>query len=72
GLDHPLRILTEAAAHLTGNGVLVLEVGLSRAALERALPRLEAVWVELEQGGEGVAVITRAVLDAPDALRAAA
>ncbi len=72
GLDHPLAILAGAAGHLTPAGVLVLEVGLSRTAFERALPRLEAVWVELERGGEGIAVITRAALAAPDALRRAA
>lgn len=72
GLDHPLALLKVAAAHLAPDGVLVLEVGAARAALERALPKLDAVWVEFERGGEGVAVISREALGAPGALQRAA
>ncbi|MGH8274613.1 MAG: 50S ribosomal protein L3 N(5)-glutamine methyltransferase [Gammaproteobacteria bacterium] len=72
GLDHPLRILKDAAVHLAPDGVLVLEVGAAQEAFERALPNLEAVWVEFERGGEGVAAITREALAAPSALQAAA
>jgi len=68
GLDHPLAILAGAADQLEPGGVLVLEVGASRDALERALPGLEFVWVDLERGGEGVAVVTREALTAPGAL----
>lgn len=64
GLDHALKILAQAPAHLNPAGVLVLEVGASRAALERRLPRLEITWADLERGGEGVAVIAREALAA--------
>ncbi len=62
GMDHPLAVLAGAAQHLSPGGVLVLEVGASRPALEAALPRLEATWIAFEHGGEGVAVIERRAL----------
>lgn len=68
GLDAPLAVLDGAAHHLEAGGTLVLEVGATQAALARALPRLESVWVALKHGGEGVAVISREALLAPGAL----
>src|SRR5690606_13925517 len=46
GLDIPLRILREAAAHLSEDGLLVLEVGYSRAALTDRLPGVPLLWLE--------------------------
>jgi ribosomal protein L3 glutamine methyltransferase len=62
GLQHSLAVLAGAAEHLSPQGMLVLEVGVSQSALERALPRLDATWVEFEHGGEGVALVSRAAL----------
>lgn len=62
GLDHPLAVLADAAAHLSPQGMLVLEVGASQAALEAALPALAATWISFARGGEGVAVIERDAL----------
>lgn len=59
GLDHALRVLHEAAEHLTTDGLLVLEVGQSRNLLELTCPDLALTWIEFENGGEGVAVISR-------------
>ena len=59
GLEHPLRILRGAAEHLSERGVLVLEVGATWPALAQRLPELPLLWLELEQGGEGVALIGR-------------
>ncbi|MGE0811583.1 MAG: 50S ribosomal protein L3 N(5)-glutamine methyltransferase [Immundisolibacter sp.] len=59
GLEHPLRILRGAAAHLTERGVLVLEVGATWPALAERLPDWPLLWLELERGGEGVALIGR-------------
>lgn len=59
GLDHPLRILRGAAAHLNDGGLLVLEVGATWPALVERLPQLPFTWVEFARGGEGVAVISR-------------
>ena len=46
GLDHPLRILAGAAAHLAANGWLVLEVGEAQRALRRLLPALDIAWIQ--------------------------
>ena len=59
GLEHPLRILRGAAEHLTECGVLVLEVGATWQALAERLPDWPLLWLELERGGEGVALIGR-------------
>lgn len=59
GLEHPLRILRGAADHLNPGGALVLEVGATWPALEQRLPQLPMTWLDLERGGEGVAVISR-------------
>lgn len=60
------RILREAADYLSPRGTLVCEVGNSQAALEQAFPRLAFTWVELEEGGHGLFVVTA------DELKAAA
>ncbi|HTF98780.1 MAG TPA: 50S ribosomal protein L3 N(5)-glutamine methyltransferase [Cellvibrio sp.] len=58
GLDFTRRLLAEAVDHLTGNGLLVVEVGNSWSALETAYPFLPFTWVEFERGGHGVFVLT--------------
>lgn len=60
GLDLTRRILAEAAEHLTEDGLLVVEVGNSQWALEQAFPEVPFVWVEFENGGQGVFVLTAA------------
>ena len=62
GLDLPLQILADAAAHLNDGGLLVLEVGASEPALVECLPDVPFVWIEFERGGSGVAVLDRATL----------
>lgn len=58
GLDFTRRLLAQAADHLTEAGVLIVEVGNSWPALEAAFPDLPFTWVEFEQGGHGVFVLT--------------
>lgn len=58
GLDCVRRILAGAPAHLAADGVLVVEVGASRVALEAAFPELPLVWLELARGGENVFLLT--------------
>ncbi len=62
GLDIVRRILAEAADHLTETGLLVVEVGNSRAAVLETWPEVPFVWPEFERGGEGVLLIGAAEL----------
>ena len=68
GLDITRAILANAAAHLTPDGLLVVEVGASMADAERAFSDLPLTWIDFEQGGEGVFCISAAALS--DANRA--
>ncbi|HEX7813306.1 MAG TPA: 50S ribosomal protein L3 N(5)-glutamine methyltransferase [Burkholderiales bacterium] len=52
GLDVARRILAEAGSRLTKDGVLVVEVGHNREALEQAFPDLPFTWLETS-GGDG-------------------
>ena len=68
GLDVVDNILLNAHEHLTPHGILVVEVGNGRAALETKYPRTPFIWLDFEHGGEGVFVITSEVdLSADDA-----
>ncbi len=73
GLDFALRILAAAPAHLSADGVLIVEVGESERALVELLPRLPLNWIEFEVGQMGVFEIERSDLVAhADSIRAAA
>jgi ribosomal protein L3 glutamine methyltransferase len=62
GLDLVRIILAQASDYLTDNGVLVIEVGNSAAALELAFPKIAFTWVEFEYGGHGVFVLDKGQL----------
>lgn len=57
GLDFVRTILMNAADFLTGNGLLVVEVGNNDWALQQACPDVPFTWVEFEHGGHGVFVL---------------
>lgn len=59
GLDFTRRLLREAAQRLTEQGVLVVEVGNSSVALEKAFPSIPFLWLSFTEGDAGVFVLTR-------------
>lgn len=59
GLDATRQILQQAARHLTGDGILVVEIGHNRAALEQAYPELPFTWLETSGGDEFVFLLQR-------------
>ena len=59
GLDLCLRMLDEAAGHLTEDGLLIVEVGESEHALSALLPEVPFVWIEFKVGQMGVFALER-------------
>lgn len=59
GLDATRIILKHAAQHLTRNGVLVVEIGHNRDALEAAYPDLPFTWLDVSAGDEFVFMLHR-------------
>ena len=67
GLEFTRRVLSQASNYLSESGVLMMEVGNSWLALGEAYPHIPFTWLELERGGHGVFVLTRAELEAAQA-----
>jgi ribosomal protein L3 glutamine methyltransferase len=59
GLDATRVILREAPKHLNKGGLLVVEIGHNRDALEEAFPDLPFTWLETSAGDEHVFLLTR-------------
>ena len=59
GLDATRAILREAASHLNEEGILVVEIGHNRAALENDFPRTPFTWLETSTGDEFVFLLRR-------------
>lgn len=62
GLDLVGKILKQASAHLNENGMLAVEVGNSMDALIERYPELPFIWLEFENGGDGVFLLNRSDL----------
>ena len=54
GLDATREILKHAAQHMIPNGVLAVEIGHNREALEAAYPSLPFTWLEVSAGDDFV------------------
>jgi ribosomal protein L3 glutamine methyltransferase len=54
GLDSVRAIFAQARSHLRNDGILVVEVGNTEAALLRAFPRMPFIWPRIAMGGGGV------------------
>jgi ribosomal protein L3 glutamine methyltransferase len=64
GLDFTRIILREAKKHLTDHGILVVEIGHNREALEAAYPTLPFTWLDTAAGDEYVFLLH--ATDLPD------
>ncbi|MEO8924955.1 MAG: 50S ribosomal protein L3 N(5)-glutamine methyltransferase [Caldimonas sp.] len=62
GMDLIRRIVAEAPAHLSADGVMVIEVGHERRGFEAAFARLECAWLETSGGDDSVVLVERRAL----------
>lgn len=62
GLDLVDRILRHGPRHLTPNGIMVVEIGHNRRALERRLRTKKVRWLSTQQTQDMVLLVTRAEL----------
>ena len=59
GLDATRAILKNAADHLTERGMLIVEIGHNRNALEEAFPYMPFTWLQTSAGDELVFLLKR-------------
>ena len=65
GMDFIRTLLYQAPAHLTAEGVLVLEIGNERHHFEAAFPKLDVVWLPTSAGIDQVLLVTATTLQTP-------
>ena len=59
GLDACLEILAQATNYLAPRGIVVGEVGESETRLQNVLPSVPFIWLQFDNGGSGVFVLSR-------------
>ncbi len=59
GLEHVRSLFAHAAAHLHPGGLLIVEIGHNRDALEHAYPDMSFNWLEVASGGDYVLLLKR-------------
>ncbi len=59
GLDATRQILAQAKRHLNPGGLLVVEIGHNRDALEAAFPTLPFTWLDTSGGDQFVFLLRR-------------
>lgn len=57
GLDIVRRMLAALPSRLTPDGVLVMDTGATSEAVADAYPELPFVWVDMQDGGDGISVL---------------
>ncbi|WP_341903848.1 50S ribosomal protein L3 N(5)-glutamine methyltransferase [Polaromonas sp. YR568] len=67
GMDFIRTLFQQAAAHMSENAVLVLEIGNERENFSRAFPRLDPLWFDTSAGADQVLLLTREQLAAHQA-----
>lgn len=66
GMDVVRRIVAGAARFLTPQGVLLVEIGHNRAAVEAAFPTLPFIWMETDSSADAVFLLAAADLPAEE------
>lgn len=64
GLDLVRQVIAQASAHLTANGLLILEIGHQIEAFEAAFPGLTPIWLPVPAGDQMIALLERSALPA--------
>lgn len=59
GLDAAQTILNNAAQYLADDGILIMEIGHNREALEKIFPKTPFIWLETSAGDEFVFLLKR-------------
>jgi len=62
GLDLVRQVIEQASAHLTADGLLILEIGHQIQAFEAAFPSLTPIWLPVPAGDQMIALLERSAL----------